>query len=96
MRREENRWYTKTGKAKRIPASMEKFRKFAITHKALMVPELRILELTKQVRLAYPQLGLAEALNLLVYIIGMFNNGDNGGVFQEYRYSLGKLVAKGL
>jgi len=89
-----NRWFTNNGRAKRIAKEFEQFRVFATCNKSLLVPELRLLELIKNVRNSWPQLGLAEATNLTVYIVGIYDNDKVSMLFREERYLLGALVAK--
>lgn len=92
-----NRWYTSTGKAKRVSADVEYFREWAIKNKSSLI-NLDIIDLTKSCKVTW-HLGLADAANLMVYLVGVYSNSDrfivnNNGLFREERYKLGKLIAE--
>jgi hypothetical protein len=97
----ENRFYTKTGKAKRISADVKNFKQWADNHKADFVAGNTI-EIVKNLRIDF-NLSLTNATNLMVFLVGCYSNGNsygfghvNGPLFRAERYEAGKLVADSL
>jgi hypothetical protein len=91
----QNRWNVRLGKykpviTKRISKDLEFFRKDA---KNLLqaIFERDLIAITTYFRKQYG-LGLAEAANLMVYFLGVYNN--EGPLFTTTRYEKGKLVAE--
>ena len=98
----ENRWFTKTGKAKRIGKELEPYRQWANDAKRYFMNR-EVLLLVSSVRVTWPQLSLADATNLMVYLVGCYSNAAayghghvNGGLFRSERYDAGKIVADSL
>lgn len=83
-----NRWYTANGRKKRISSDLKKFQPFIEEYKTTA----NVIHLTKHVRETY-NLGLADAVNLLVYLIGVYNNATKVHIFSIEHYLLGKKVA---
>lgn len=90
----ENRFFTKTGKDKRISADVKNFKQWADKHKADFVAGNTIL-LVRDLRLDF-NLNLTDATNLMVFLVGCYSNATQFGLFRTERYKLGKIVADSL
>lgn len=98
----ENRWFTKTGNAKRIGKEFEPYRQWANDAKNYFMNR-DVTKLVLAVRVTWPDLSLVDATNLMVYLVGCYSNAVayghghvNGGLFRSERYDAGKLVSASL
>lgn len=98
----ENRWFTKTGKAKRFSSDVKEWKTWADANKANFLSGNSI-QLVSNLRYKYPQLTLTEATNLMVFLVGCYSNATqyghghiNGGLFRAERYEAGKIVSQSL
>src|SRR5689334_7352215 len=97
----ENRWFTKSGKAKRVSSDVSQWKSWAIEHKNDLVNGDSI-ALTKSLREQFG-LGLTDAANLMVFLVGCYSNAAQyghghitGELFRSERYNAGKLVSESL
>lgn len=85
----ENRWYMKSSQRKRIPKTLEKFRK--------LIPALEgfnVVNLMHNIQNAYPELSLTECSNLMCYLHGVYDAKTN--LLTTERFKLGLKVSEKL
>lgn len=90
----ENRWFTKTGKTKRVPKDFEQFKSEALQLKDLM-ENREIIQLVKHFKESR-NLGLYEAICVMVAFVGCYSNAvqygfshTNGPLFSSEKYKEG-------
>lgn len=91
----ENRWFTVTGKRKRVPAALEPYRlaiilsRRNISNNPEVAGSIDTIELTKQLRNEF-NLGLADAYNLAIYLHGIYDNHSLAK--QKNRFDAGEVI----
>ena len=91
----DNRWFTKTGRIKRVPKNLESMRYLAIRYKDRLISNsFGCIEATKIIREEF-NLDLRNSLDVMVAFIGVYNN--ESPVFNETNYLAGmKLIDSGM
>ena len=90
-----NRWYTATGKRKRVPKDLEFFRDWAEENKeAIMKLPARPLPLIGKLGWKYGAPSILAAEQLFVYLIGEYNNGDHLQWFNTFNFDKGREHAE--
>lgn len=68
-----NRWFTNTGKRKRVPEYLEPFR--SLIPKPHHYGKIEFLFLIHNIRVTYPQMSRTDARDFAVFLHGLYDNG---------------------
>jgi len=91
-----NRWYTQSGKGKRVPEYLKPLKAMALENKPELLSGtfMSFLSIIKYIRRIYG-LSLKDGLNFAVHFIGLYNNPYHNSFCKE-RYDAGEKVIRAI